>query len=42
MSLAVTTALSAVLFTLDRVRVAILGLSVIVLVKTAFVIFGLG
>ena len=42
MTAALSAALTALLFTLDRVRVAILGLSIIVLVKAAFVVFGLG
>jgi hypothetical protein len=33
--------LPAILFTLDRMRVAALGLSVIVLVKVAFLLAGL-
>ena len=33
-------ALSALLFALDRVRVAVLGLSIIVLVKAAFLLLG--
>ncbi len=40
MTAALSAILTGFLFMLDRVRVIVLGLSVIVLAKTVFVIFG--
>jgi len=41
MTAALSAILTGLLFTFDRVRVVVLGLSVIVLVKTAFLLCGL-